>query len=72
MCSGSSGDSAVVQEDRRRSYGESRWLALGKIGDRVHTLIYTERGWRMRVVSLRKSKLREVGVYEQASGASNT
>ena len=64
--------SVVITEDRRLSYGERRWLALGKIGDRVHTLIYTERGSSTRVISLRKSKRKEIEVYEQASRASDT
>lgn len=62
---------AVVSEDRRRTYGERRWLALGKIGNRVHALIYTERDWRKRIISLRKSKRKEVDVYEQAARSSD-
>jgi uncharacterized protein len=47
---------AVIIEDRRHLCGERRWLALGKIGARVYTLIYTERNGRKRIISLRKSK----------------
>lgn len=64
--------SAILEEDRRRAYGERRWLALGNIGDRVRGLIDTERGWRRHVISLRKAKQREVDIYEQAFGASDT
>jgi len=56
--------SAVIREDRRRNYGERRWRALGRIGDRLHTLIYTERADRTRLISLRKSKKQEVEIYD--------
>ncbi|HUN39479.1 MAG TPA: BrnT family toxin [Acetobacteraceae bacterium] len=62
---------AVIIEDRRHAYGERRWLALGKIGARLDTLVYTERIERKRIISLRKSKRKEVRIYEQASHSSN-
>ena len=64
--------SAIIREDRRRWYGERRWRALGKIGERLHTLVYTERMGRTRVISFRKSKEQEVEFYEQASDSSDT
>ena len=63
-------ETAVRFEDNRRPYGETRWLALGKIGERLHTLIYTQRFDRTRVISLRKSKRQEVADYEKASRSS--
>jgi uncharacterized protein len=64
-------ETAVRFEDTRRQYGEERWLALGRIGARLHTLVYTIRSGRMRVISLRRSKRQEVAVYEKASRPTN-
>jgi uncharacterized protein (DUF4415 family) len=51
--------------DNRRPYGEERWLALGRIGERLHTLVYTNRAGRTRVISLRRSKSQEVAVMRK-------
>ena len=59
-------DSALIIEDTRQTYGETRRLALGCIGDRLHVLIFTERGTNRRIISLRKANSREVKRYEQA------
>lgn len=56
---------ALVAEDLRRDYGERRFIALGKIGDRVHSLVFTLRGEKVRIISLRKANAREVRRYEQ-------
>ena len=64
-------ETAARFEDIRRPYGEERWLALGKIGERLHTLVYTIRLGRTRVISLRRSKRQEVAVYEKASRSSD-
>lgn len=62
-------ETALIGEDRRRDYGEIRWLALGLIGQRVHALCYTEREDGIRVISLRKANEREVKRYERARAA---
>lgn len=59
-------DTAVQAIDDRADYGETRWIALGLIGTRVHVLIYTRRERAIRVISLRKANSREVRRYEQA------
>ena len=51
------------QSDRR---GESRKAATGFIGDRLYRVIFTERGDRIRVISLRKANPREVREYERS------
>lgn len=50
---------AIQQDDTRQDYGERRVMALGKIGDRDHILVYTLRAGRVRVISLRKANKRE-------------
>ena len=46
-------------------HGELRWVATGYIGDRLHKVIYTERGERKRIISLRKTNPREDRVYAE-------
>ena len=57
-------DSALIVEDVRRNYGESRFQALGKIEGRLHMLAFTPRERKAHVISLRKANKREVKRYE--------
>ena len=50
---------AIETEDTRYDYGETRFQALGKIGDRYHVLVYLQRKDSIRVISLRKANKRE-------------
>jgi uncharacterized DUF497 family protein len=50
---------AVRSEDARYDYGEVRLVALGKIGDRAHVVVYTTRSEVIRIISLRKANRRE-------------
>lgn len=59
--------SVQEMEDRRKHYGESRWIALGVIDGRLHVLIYTRRIGRIRVISLRRASDREMAKYERES-----
>lgn len=56
--------SALIVEDIRKDYGESRFQALGFIGKRLHVLVFTPRASQVHVVSLRKANRREVKRYE--------
>ena len=42
-------------EDRRRNYGEMRFLALGEVAGQVINVVYTWRGRRRRVISARRA-----------------
>jgi uncharacterized DUF497 family protein len=58
----------VEEEDARRDYGESRFVATGPISvleNRVFVVVYTWRGSRRRIVSFRKANDREVRKYHQ-------
>ena len=44
--------------------GEYRTKAYGLIEERLHLLVYTVRGDRTRIISLRKANSREVRRYE--------
>jgi len=56
---------AVIREDIRRDYGETRLLVLGMIRDRLHAIVVTPRGDQLRVISLRKANRKEQILYER-------
>ncbi len=58
-------DGALVWRDTRRDYSEERFIALGLIGERLHSLVFTARGDAVRIISLRKANRREELRYEQ-------
>jgi len=55
---------ALIWEDDRSDYQETRFCALGNIGSRLHSLVFTYRHETIRVISLRKANKREVKRYE--------
>lgn len=58
--------SAWVFEDRRKDYGELRFIALVPLGRRLHVVVYTQRRGTRRIISARKANSREVAAYEDA------
>ncbi len=60
-------DKAIVIEDRRFDYGETRLLAYAPIGGRLHVLWFTMRGAVMRVIGLRRANERERRPYERST-----
>ena len=60
---------AIFSEDTRADYGEVRIQAVGYIAERLHVLIYTERGDTIRVISLRKANDREVRRYDRETAS---
>jgi uncharacterized DUF497 family protein len=60
----------VESADLRKDYGEQRVRVLGRAADgTVLAVIYTERGERMRIISVRRATRKERRSYEQASSA---
>jgi len=57
---------ALIWEDTRKDYGERRYCVLGFIEDRLHSVVFTPRGEKPRVISLRKANKREMKRYEKA------
>ena len=53
-------DTALYIVDNTVAYGEERWQAIGFIGPRLHTLIFTDRESRIRIISLRKASYAEM------------
>ena len=56
---------AFVVPDERFDYGEDRWLAIGMIGSRLHSMTFTIRGDRIRVISLRVAEPKERRLYHE-------
>jgi len=57
---------ALVWEDTRNDYAETRYIALGPIDNRVFILCFTiVNNHEMRVISFRKANKREVAKYDQ-------
>jgi uncharacterized DUF497 family protein len=52
--------------DTRGDYGEDRWIVLGLIHGTIAVLVYTERGKKLRPISLRKATPMEQITYEKA------
>lgn len=55
---------ALIWEDKRKDYGEPRYSVLGFIENRLHSVVFTPRDGKVRVISLRKANKREVKRYE--------
>jgi uncharacterized DUF497 family protein len=60
---------AIQLVDDRQDYGEERIVAWGFIQNRVHVCVYTGRGEKRRIISLRKANKREEDYYEQETAA---
>ena|SRR5438105_904489 len=61
----------VRRPDDRRDYGELRIVALGRVGDRSLTVVYTDRRapsgeLECRIISARQSNIEERLTYAQA------
>ncbi|WP_425280016.1 BrnT family toxin [Holophaga foetida] len=59
-------DRALLFQDDRSDYGETRWLALGFLDARLHVLVFLETENGIRVISFRKANERERRRYDQA------
>ena len=57
---------ALVYVDARKDYGETRYVALGRLHERLHVLCFTETSDGIRVISFRKANDREVKRYAKA------
>jgi hypothetical protein len=50
-------------EDRRRDYGESRFIVSGQLNGQVLRVVYTKRGNRRRIISARRARRDERTAY---------
>ena len=58
-------ESAWTVLDDRFDYPEPRWRSIGFIAGRLHVIVFTHRGHKVRVISLRKANNREIRTYER-------
>jgi uncharacterized DUF497 family protein len=56
---------ALTLEDRRREYGESRYIVLCPLEKVLVHVTYTVRGVRIRLISARRANRRETRDYER-------
>jgi uncharacterized DUF497 family protein len=61
----------LEHEDRRRSYGERRFVSIGEIDGEIFAVVYTWRGANRRIISARRASRRERDAYRQAFGQRN-
>ena len=54
---------ALVLQDDRKEYGETRYRTFGYIGQRLYAVIFTIRGSKIRIISLRKANNSEVKAH---------
>ena len=57
-------DTAIIKPTSR--HRETRYMAIGYIGDRLYAVVYTMRGNTTRIISLRRASRREEGEYAGA------
>jgi uncharacterized protein len=57
----------VIIPDNRADYGEVRWWAIGRIDGRGHVVTFTRRNARIRMISFRPAREKEMRRYEQAT-----
>jgi uncharacterized protein len=60
-------EQAIVIEDRRFDYGETRFIAYAPVGGRLLALWFTRRGGVVRVIGLRRANRRERKQHGQPS-----
>jgi len=53
----------MAKPDVRRDYGEVREIGYAIIDNRLYCVVFTQRGDKMHVISLRKANSREVRSY---------
>lgn len=58
-------DAALIWQDTRYDYGETRMIALAPIDERLYCTVFVDRGSDRRIISLRKANQREFDDYEQ-------
>ena len=58
---------AVVEYDDNLDYGEDRFVLTGQALGGILTVIYTERGDRRRIISVREANAHERQIYNRAA-----
>lgn len=56
----------MTRDDRRYDYGEIRNVAIGRVNERMLSIVFTPRGGLRRIISARSAKRHERISYDQA------
>ena len=54
---------AFIRPDRRKDYGEERYIGIGRVESAVIVVAYTERRGRLRLISARPASRKERQSY---------
>lgn len=54
---------AIARPDRRRDYGEERYIGIGRVESAVIVVAWTERRGRLRLISARPASRKERQLY---------
>jgi hypothetical protein len=57
-------DDADFVEIPVKTTDEPRFLIIGKISEKLWSGVFTYRGDRIRIISVRRSRKEEIGIYE--------
>lgn len=52
-------------EDNRKDYGETRFITMGHLQNRMMIVVWTPRGEVRHIISMRKANEREINKYRQ-------
>ena len=58
----------LTYQDDRRDYGETRFIAISYLDERMVVIVWTERNFSYRIISLRKANDREQREYQPRMG----
>lgn len=56
--------SVVAVEVQARTVDETRFMTIGKLGDKFYSCIFTKRGNVIRLISARRSRRKEEAIYD--------
>ena len=56
-------DSRLETLDFSSDYDEERWIVLGRVGQKILSVVYTQRGQRTRLISARRADRNEQRSY---------
>ena len=58
-------ETSLITLDDRFDYGETRYVAIGVIGKRLHVVVFADRNSVTRIISLRKANKKEQKIHAQ-------
>src|SRR5262245_31142337 len=56
----------LIEQDLAADYGEDRFVAVGRVEGLLITVVFTERGERVRIISARKANSDEQRAYDHS------